>query len=251
MNQETHSSPFTRRGFLAGSAVLLGANAVAQKSTPTQKPAEKAPPPVSPQGAAPAGPFTLAPLPYSEDALDPHISAKTMGFHYGKHHKGYVDKLNKAVEGKKLAEMKLEEVIVETAKDPAMAATFNSAAQAWNHAFYWKSMKPKGGGEPSGKLADMIKSDLGGLEGFKKEFGDAANGQFGSGWAWLVVEGGKLKIAKTSNADTPIAHGGKPLLVIDVWEHAYYLDYQNKRADYVTAYLEHLVSWEFAAANLA
>src|SRR5258705_7595339 len=174
-----------------------------------------------------------------------------MSFNYGKHHKGYFEKLNKAGEGKKLADMKLEDVIAETGKDPALVATFNSAAQAWNHTFYWKSMKAKGGGEPSGKLADMLKSDLGGLEGFRKEFGDAANGQFGSGWAWLVVESGKLKVVKTGNADTPIAHGGKPLLVIDVWEPAYYLDYQNKRADYVTAFLEHLLNWEFAAGNLA
>jgi len=224
--------------------VVLGTPALAaQPSDPEQEPAMKA--------AAKSGPFELPALPYKEDALEPHVSAKTMGFHYGKHHKGYVDKLNQAVEGQKLAEMKLEQVIVETAKNSATTAIFNSAAQAWNHTFYWKSMKPKGGGEPSGKLADMLRSDLGGLEGFRKDFAEAANGQFGSGWAWLVVEGGKLRIVKTGNADTPIARGGKPLLVIDVWEHAYYLDYQNKRADYVTAFLEHLVNWEFAASNLA
>jgi len=196
------------------------------------------------------GPFTLEPLPYAQDALAPSISANTMSFHYDKHHKGYVDRLNKMVEGKKLAEMKLEALIVETAKDPGMSGVFNPAAQAWNHTFYWKSMKPKGGGEPSGKLADKIKADLGGFEGFKKAFTDAANGQFGSGWAWLGLRDGKLEVTKTGNADTPIAHGGKPLLVIDVWEHAYYLDYQNKRAEYVAAFLEHLVNWEFAAANL-
>ena len=245
MNHPSSSSSLNRRGFLAGSAVLIGANALAQKTNPTPKPAEKVPAPV-----APAGPFTLPPLPYAEDALEPHISAKTMGFHYGKHHKGYVDKLNKAVEGKKLADMKLEEVIAEAAKDPAMASTFNLAAQTWNHTFYWKSMEPKGGDEPKGKLADMIHADFGGFEGFKKEFGDAANGQFGSGWAWLVVEGGKLKVVKTGNADTPIARGGKPLLVIDVWEHAYYLDYQNKRADYLAAVIDKLLDWEFAAQNL-
>ena len=242
MSQER--SPITRRGFLAGSVVVVGAHAVAQaqKNNPVPMPAEKVAPVV--------GPFELPPLPYAEDALDPYISAKTMGFHYGKHHKGYVEKLNKAVEGKKFAEMKLEQVVAEAAKDPSTSAIFNSAAQAWNHTFYWQSMKAKGGGEPSGKMADKLKSDLGGYEGFKKEFADAANGQFGSGWAWLVVEDGKLKVVKTGNADTPIAKGGKPLLVIDVWEHAYYLDYQNKRADYVTAFLEHLVNWEFAAANL-
>ena len=250
MNQESQV-PMNRRGFLAGSAVLLGAYAMAQKTTPTPKPAEAVPP--SDKAAAgkpaPKGPFALPPLPWAENALEPHISAKTIEFHYGKHHRTYVEKLNKAVEGKKLADMKIEELIVETGKDPASTSIFNNAAQAWNHAFYWKCMTPKGG-EPTGKLGDMLKADLGGLEGFKKEFGEAANGQFGSGWAWLVLENGKLRIVKTGNADTPIARGGKPLLVCDVWEHAYYLDYQNKRADYVSAFLEHLVNWEFAAANL-
>jgi Fe-Mn family superoxide dismutase len=255
MNQEsfTTQSPTTsqgptnslnRRGFLAGSAVLLGANAMAQKTTPVPKPAEPA------QQTAPTGPFALPPLPWAENALEPHISGKTIGFHYGKHHRAYIDKLNKAVEGKKLAEMKLEDVIVETGKDPSTASIFNNAAQAWNHAFYWKSLEPKGGDEPKGKLADMIKADFGGLDGFKKEFAEAANGQFGSGWAWLVVENGKLRVVKTGNADTPIARGGKPLVTCDVWEHAYYLDYQNKRADYVTAFLDHLINWEFAAQNL-
>jgi len=197
------------------------------------------------------GPFELPKLPYEENALEPHISARTMSFHYGKHHKGYVDKLNKSVEGKKFAEMKIEDVIVETGKDPAMASIFNSAAQAWNHAFYWKSMNPKGGGEPKGKLADRVKADFGGIDALKKKLAEAANGQFGSGWAWLVLEGDKLAVVKTSNAETPIAKGGRPLLVIDVWEHAYYLDYQNKRADYVTAVLDHLLDWEFAASNLA
>ena len=238
----------SRRGFLAGSAVLLSAAAQAQEGKPDGKP--------PPDRAAPpsTGPFVLAPLPYAETALEPHVSAKTLGFHYGRHHKGYVEKLNKAVEGKKLAEMPLEQLIATAArekeKDPAMTAVFNNAAQAWNHAFYWKSMNPKGGGEPKGKLAEKIQSDLGGLAGFKKEFTDSANGQFGSGWAWLVLEDGKLKVVKTPNADTPIARGVKPLLVIDVWEHAYYLDYQNRRAEYVTAFVEHLIDWEFAAANL-
>lgn len=247
MNRQNPNSSISRRGFLAGgSAVVIGAQAIASGGGAASRLKESAREP----WPAVEGPFTLPALPYAEDALDPHISAKTMGFHYGKHHKGYVDKLNKAVEGKKLAEMKLEDVIVESAKDPALSGVFNSAAQAWNHTFYWQSMKPKGGGEPSGKVADRLKADLGGLEGFKKAFAEAANGQFGSGWAWLGVKDGKLEITKSGNADTPIAHGGKPLLVIDVWEHAYYLDYQNKRADYVTAFLEHLVNWEFAAANL-
>ena len=147
----------------------------------------------------------------------------------------------------------LETIIASTgqARAAKQRAIFNNASQAWNHAFYWKSMKPKGGGEPSGKLADRLKADLGGVDGFKKAFADAANGQFGSGWAWLVVEDGKLKVAKTGNADTPIVHGGRPLLVIDVWEHAYYLDYQNRRPDYIKTFLEHLVNWDFANQNLA
>ncbi|MBL8859215.1 MAG: superoxide dismutase [Planctomycetes bacterium] len=243
--KDTHSS-ISRRIFLAGTAAAIGAQAIAGGKGVSS--AETA----AARGPIPSldGPFTLPPLPYAEDALAPHISAQTMGIHYGKHHKGYVDKLNKSVEGQKYADLTLDELIVVTVKDPEQTAMFNSAAQAWNHTFYWQSMKPKGGGEPTGKLADKLKSDLGGLAGFKKAFAEAALGQFGSGWAWLVVKDGKLAIQKTSNADTPIAHGVKPLLVIDVWEHAYYLDYQNKRADYTTAYLEHLVNWDFAAANL-
>ena len=245
MNPENLRSWMSRRGFLAGSAAAIGASAAmgAGSSASARKSARE-------KEVAVEGPFTLPPLPYAEDALAPHISANTMSFHYGKHHKGYVDKLNKAVEGKPLAEKKLEELIVETAKDPAQSGVFNNAAQIWNHTFFWQCMKAKGGGEPSGKLAERIKADLGGLDGFKKSFAEAANGQFGSGWAWLEVKDGKLAVTKTSNADTPIAHGGKPLLVIDVWEHAYYLDYQNKRADFVTAFVEHLINWEFAAANL-
>ena len=247
MNQQNPSSSISRRGFLAvGSAVVIGAQAMASSSGAAKGSKASA---IEP-GPAVDGPFVLEALPYPEDALAPHISANTMSFHYGKHHKTYVEKLNKAVEGKKLAEMKLDALIVEAAKDPSMSGVFNAAAQTWNHTFYWKSMKPKGGGDATGKLADKIKADLGGMEGFKKAFAEAANGQFGSGWAWLTLKDGKLAVEKTGNADTPIAHGGKPLLVIDVWEHAYYLDYQNKRGDYVTAFLEHLINWEFAAANL-
>jgi Fe-Mn family superoxide dismutase len=197
------------------------------------------------------GPFELAPLPYKEDALAPYISANTMGFHYDKHHKTYVDRLNLAVQNNQFKEMPIEKVIQETYKNDQYVGTFNNAAQAWNHAFYWQSMKPGGGGEPSGKLADRIKKDFGSLDDFKKKFAEAANGQFGSGWAWLVLDKDKLNVIKTSNADTPIAQGMKPVITIDVWEHAYYLDYQNKRGDYVTAYLDHLVNWEFAAANLS
>jgi len=239
----------SRRGFLATSAVVFGAQGMASAAGGAGRTKELAREPRSTM----EGPFTLPPLPYAEDALDPHISAKTMGFHYGKHHKGYVEKLNKAVEGKKLAEMKLEEVIVESAKDPSMSAVFNSAAQTWNHTFYWQSMKPKGGGEPSGKLADKIKSDLGGMEGFKKSFAEAANGQFGSGWAWLTADRGTVAIESTPNQDSPLMSGKTPILGCDVWEHAYYLKYQNRRPDYVAAWWN-VVNWtevgkRFAAAQ--
>jgi Fe-Mn family superoxide dismutase len=196
------------------------------------------------------GPFRLTPLPYAEDALEPHVSAKTVSFHYGKHHKGYVEKLNKLIAEKQIKAESLTSVIAAAAKDPEQKAVFNNAAQTWNHTFYWASMKPKGGGEPTGKLADKIQADLGGFAEFKKAFAEAANGQFGSGWAWLELKEGKLVVTKTGNADTPVATGGRALLVCDVWEHAYYLDYQNKRVDYVTAFLEHLVNWEFAASQL-
>ncbi|MFO1011420.1 MAG: superoxide dismutase [Planctomycetota bacterium] len=197
------------------------------------------------------GPYVLTPLPWKEDALAPHISANTLSFHYGKHHAAYVDKLNKAVAGhKKWDGLSLTQVIELAAKDPADAGVFNNAAQTWNHTFFWASMKPAGGGEPTGKLADAIKTAFGDFATFKKQFADLATGLFGSGWTWLVMKDGKLAIEKTSNADTPIAHGGRPLLVLDVWEHAYYLDYQNKRADFVAAYLDKLVNWEFAAQNL-
>ena len=245
MNRPTPDIPISRRGLLAGSAVLLGASAMGQ--APSGKPEAK---PAAP-AAAQDGPFELPKLPYAEDALEPHISAKTMGFHYGKHHKGYVDKLNAAVQGQKLAEMTLEDVVREAAEDPASSAIFNSAAQAWNHAFYWTSMKPKGGGEPTGKLADRVRAGFWSFDALKKKLTEAATGQFGSGWAWLALEGDKLVVLKTGNADTPIAKGGRPLLAIDVWEHAYYLDYQNLRADYVKTFLDHLVDWDFAASHLS
>jgi len=198
-----------------------------------------------------AEPLTLPKLPYPEDALEPYISARTLSFHYGKHHQGYLDKLNQLITGTELADLSLDALIKATGA-PDKMAIFNNAAQAWNHGFYWSSMQPKGGGKPQGKLAEQLDAAFGSFDNFKKEFTAAALGQFGSGWAWLVQEGDKLKIMKTSNADTPMAKEGlKPLLVIDVWEHAYYLDYQNRRADYVTAFLDNLVNWEFAAGNLA
>jgi Fe-Mn family superoxide dismutase len=203
-----------------------------------------------PQETAMTAPFQLPPLPYSDDALDPHISAQTLGFHYGKHHNAYVTNLNKLVEGSELADLSLEDVIRKVAGDDSKKGVFNNAAQVWNHTFYWNSMKPKGGGKPGGKLAGMIDSSFGSLDAFKDQFKKAAAGQFGSGWAWLVEEGGKLAIVTTGNADLPLAHGKKALLTCDVWEHAYYLDFQNRRPDYLTAWVDHLVNWEFAEKNL-
>ena len=195
--------------------------------------------------------FALPPLPYALNALEPFMSARTLEFHHGKHHQTYVTNLNGLIEGKKQAEMTLEQIILESAKDPAQSAMFNNAAQVWNHTFFWNGMKPKGGGAPDGELAERIARDFGGLDQFKDEFKKAALGQFGSGWAWLVLDGGKLKIVKTGNAGVPLTDRQKPLLTCDVWEHAYYLDYQNRRADMVQAFLDHLVHWDFAARNLA
>jgi Fe-Mn family superoxide dismutase len=198
-----------------------------------------------------ASPIMLPALPYPENALAPVISAQTIGFHYGKHHKGYVDNLNKLLEAnKEFAELSLEKIVTASAGKPESAAVFNNAAQIWNHTFYWSSLSPKGGGKPSGRLAARIDSDFGGFENFKKELAQVAIGQFGSGWGWLVVDSGKLKVVRTPNAEVPFTKGQTPLLTIDVWEHAYYLDYQNRRADYVNAVIDKLIDWEFAAANL-
>lgn len=197
-------------------------------------------------------PIALPKLPYAEDALAPVISAKTISFHYGKHHATYVKTLNELIAGTEYESLQLEEIVVRAAKDKDAAAKkiFNNAAQAWNHHFYWHSMSPKGTA-PSAKIKDALEKSFGGLDAFKKEFSKAATDQFGSGWAWLVQgKDGALKIETTSNADTPIAHGGTPLLVADVWEHAYYLDYQNRRPDHVTAWLDKLVNWSFAEKNL-
>ena len=174
-------------------------------------------------------PHTLLPLPYPDNALEPVISANTLGFHYGKHHKAYVDNLNKLIAGTDLADMSLEEVIAATAGQTEKGGIFNNAAQVWNHTFYWNSLSPKGGGEPPSSLKQKIKASFGGLDACKKELATAATTQFGSGWAWLVKDGDSLKVIKTSNADLPLIKGLKPLLTIDVWEHAYYLDYQNRR----------------------
>jgi len=192
----------------------------------------------------------LPALPYEKNALEPHISARTLEFHYGKHHQTYVTKLNEAIADTPLAAQTLEEIITGTAGDDARTGIFNNAAQVWNHSFYWKCMKPGGGGAPTGTLAARIDAELGGLESLSEALKAAAMGRFGSGWAWLVEDQGKLAITSTGNADLPLAHGQKALLTIDVWEHAYYLDYQNRRPDYVNAFLTHLINWDFVASNL-
>jgi Fe-Mn family superoxide dismutase len=210
--------------------------------------AGSAPAPAAP-GAAPA--FTLPALPYAQEALEPYITARTLGFHYGKHHQTYVDNLNKLVAGTPWATgSSLEKIIAESVGAADKAAVFNNAAQVWNHTFFWSSMKPGGGGQPSGRLMELIGKSFGGFKEFKDAFMTAAAAQFGSGWVWLVQDGDTLKIVKTSNADTPVAHGQKALLTCDVWEHAYYLDYQNRRKDFVLAFLDHLANWEFAASQL-
>jgi superoxide dismutase, Fe-Mn family len=190
--------------------------------------------------------FTLPELPYPKTALQPHISAETLEFHHGKHHAAYVANLNKLIEGKPEASKTLEEII-RTADGPL----FNNAAQVWNHTFYWHCLKPGGGGQPRGLLAQAIDRDFGSFAKFKEELTAAAVGQFGSGWAWLVRDGGKLKIVKTGNADLPLKHGQTALLTIDVWEHAYYVDYRNARPTYVAKVLDHLVNWDFVAENFA
>jgi superoxide dismutase, Fe-Mn family len=197
-------------------------------------------------------PVTQPPLPYAENALEPVISAKTLSFHYGRHHKTYVETTNKLIACTELADLPLEKIVTVTAGKSDKVSVFNNAAQAWNHAFYWQCLKPKGGGEPPAVLKQKMEAAFGSVDACKKELSAAAVGQFGSGWAWLVLEGEKLKIVKTPNAETPLAHqGSKPLFTIDVWEHAYYLDYQNKRADHVNALLDKLANWEFAAQNLS
>lgn len=195
--------------------------------------------------------FTLSPLPWDEAALEPVISAKTLSFHYGKHHKAYVDTLNTLVPGTKYEDMKLEEIVVATAgKDGAdEKKLFNNAGQVWNHDFYWRSLTPKAA-KPSGKLADAIARDFGSTDKLIAELAEAGKTQFGSGWAWLVSNGGKLSIAKTANAETPMAKSVNCLLTVDVWEHAYYLDYQNARPKYLEEVLGKLLNWNFAAENL-
>jgi Fe-Mn family superoxide dismutase len=196
--------------------------------------------------------FELPALPYEKNALEPHMSANTFDFHHGKHHNTYVVNLNGLLDGSDLAGNSLEEIIMATAGDAAKAGMFNNAAQVWNHTFFWNSMKPGGGGAPSGDLAAKIDADFGSFDAFKDAFKQAGATQFGSGWAWLVVgAGGKLEVVKTPNAENPMTQGKTPLLTCDVWEHAYYLDYQNRRPDFLAAFLDSLANWDFAAENLA
>ncbi len=195
--------------------------------------------------------FELPKLPYADNALDPVISSNTLSFHYGKHHKAYVDNLNRLSAGTPFADMPLEEVIKKSKQDTTKVGIFNNAAQIWNHTFYWKSLRANGGGKPSGKIAQKIEAAFGNFDEFKKQFAEAAVTQFGSGWAWLVAEGDAVKLVKTPNAETPLTNPAqKALLTIDVWEHAYYLDFQNRRPDYVNAVIDKLLNWEFAAQNL-
>jgi len=196
--------------------------------------------------------ITLPPLPYDKTALAPHVSAETLSFHYEKHHQAYVTNLNKLIDGTDLADATLEDIIHKAHGQTRLTGVFNNAAQVWNHTFYWHSMKPNGGGTPPKALGQKIEDDFGSFDAFKKAFKEAALTQFGSGWAWLVLKDGRLAILKTGNAETPVTEKGvTPLLTCDVWEHAYYLDYQNRRPDYVDVFLEHVVNWDFAADNLS
>jgi superoxide dismutase, Fe-Mn family len=242
MQDESKRKHFDRRDLVK--ATVLGAGAFALSSRDASARA---------QGAvqAKAAMYTLPALPYKDDALAPVISANTLGFHYGKHHKAYVDNLNGLMKDTPdLAALPLEDLIKKTAGDSAKTGHFNNAAQVWNHTFYWNSMRPKGGGAPTGKMLELVNASFGDYGKFKEAFLAAGKTQFGSGWVWLVLDGTKLAVEKTGNADSPMARGKKCLLTCDVWEHAYYLDYQNRRPDYVTAFLDSLVNWEFAQQNL-
>jgi Fe-Mn family superoxide dismutase len=196
------------------------------------------------------GPHVLPPLPYAEGALSPFISARTLSFHRGQHHQGYVDALNKAVVGTPYADLSLQQIVIATANQTEHVAIFNNAAQVWNHNFYWQSLRPQGGGDPPPSIRPLIEACFGSVQACKAELAAAAARRFGSGWVWLVLEAGQLKVLDTGNAHGPTSPSQRPLLAIDVWEHAYYLDYQNRRAEHVTALLDKLINWGFAADNL-
>jgi Fe-Mn family superoxide dismutase len=270
----------TRRGFIgqtlaASAAVLIAGKVAAQAGVPApapsvhpNKPAAKPPsaigtggappvdakaaPPPTPMVPAPAHPSLVQPpLPYAQNALEPHISGTTLSFHYGKHHKAYFDKTNTLVETTPLKGKSLDDIVKASSKGKQYSKLFNNAAQAWNHNFYWQSMKPKGGGSPTGELKQRIDKDFGSYDEFRAQFTTAGVDHFSNGWVWLVLDKNKLKIVDTHDADTPVVHGLKPLAVSDVWEHAYYLDYKNARKDYLTAFVDHLLNWDFVAQNLA
>lgn len=247
----------SRRDVVAGAVAGAGLAAVgcsspssssaAASNTNQPQPSQPTPTIMTTQAA----PHVLPALPYADTALEPVMSAKTFSFHYAKHHKAYVDNLNNLIkDNAELSAMSLEALIKKVAGDSTKAGVFNNAAQVWNHTFFWNSMRPGGGGAPKGRIADKINASFGDFEKFKAAFSDAAKTQFGSGWAWLIEDGGKLAVVKTPNAETPMAQGKKCLLTLDVWEHAYYLDFQNRRPDFITAYLDKLVNWEFAEKNL-
>jgi len=243
---------FSRRDLLLAAAGGIGVLGAAGTGRAAEQAATAAPAgaPASAPPAAPTGPFTLPALPYADNALDPVISSTTLGFHHGKHHQAYVDNLNKAVMGTPFAAMPLEKIIAATYGVADKSGVYNNAAQHWNHSFYWRSLKARGGGEPGNALRLKIEASFGSVDACRKELLTAATTQFGSGWAWLAQDGAKLVVVKTGNADSPLNKGQKPLLAIDVWEHAYYLDYQNRRADYVGALIARLLDWNFAAENL-
>lgn len=222
-----------RRNFLLGAPALV--LALGSLSTSTR---------------ATAAPYGLPPLPYALDALAPVLSADTLAYHHGKHHKAYVDNLNRLTTGTDFAGLPLDEIVLRSARHATHAAVFNNAAQVWNHNFYWQSLRPQGGGEPPAELKRRLEEAFGSVAACKKELATASASQFGSGWAWLVADGERLRVVKTSNADLPLTQGLRPLLAIDVWEHAYYIDYQNRRADYANAVVDRLINWEFALENL-
>lgn len=194
--------------------------------------------------------FEIPSLPYASDALAPYMSSETLDFHHGKHHQTYVTNLNNLVKDTDMQDSSLEEIVVKSSKDPSMAGIFNNAGQHWNHILFWQCMKPNGGGSMPSELESRITSDLGGIDQFKEAFIQAGITQFGSGWAWLAIDNGKLVVTKSPNASNPLVDGMKPILGCDVWEHSYYIDYRNKRPDYLKAFLDSMVNWEFVAPQL-
>ena len=194
--------------------------------------------------------FELPSLPYEKDALAPYMSSETLDFHHGKHHQTYVTNLNNLVKDSDMQDASLEDIVVKSSKDSSMAGVFNNAGQHWNHILFWQCMKPNGGGAMPSELENRINSDFGGIDQFKEAFVQAGTTQFGSGWAWLAIDNGKLVVTKSANASNPLVDGMKPILGCDVWEHSYYIDYRNKRPDYLKAFLDNLVNWEFVASQL-